>query len=150
MQKHIHQVDALEFDFANLGRGGRPLPIVGNLPYNISTPLLFHSLRYRGAIGDMHIMQQKNVIGPGAFNLTPEAASTPVGIVPRTTPKFRLDDEQGFAALVAKPFSKRRRTAGRILKGQLTPSEIEAVGLDPHARPETLQAAEFARPADLT
>ncbi len=55
----IHEADALEFDFGSLGGN---LRIVGNLPYNISTPLLFHLLEYRSAIIDMHFMLQKEVV----------------------------------------------------------------------------------------
>lgn len=64
----IHEADALRFDFATLGNG---LRIVGNLPYNISTPLLFHLLEYREHVTDMHFMLQKEVVdrmaaGPGS------------------------------------------------------------------------------------
>ena len=64
----IHEADALTFDFATLGD---QLRIVGNLPYNISTPLLFHLLRFRDRIVDMHFMLQKEVVermaaGPGS------------------------------------------------------------------------------------
>ena len=55
----IHEADALAFDFGALGPD---LRIVGNLPYNISTPLLFHLLQYRDAIVDMHFMLQKEVV----------------------------------------------------------------------------------------
>jgi len=55
----IHQADALRFDFASLGNA---LRIVGNLPYNISTPLLFHLLNYRDHIVDMYFMLQKEVV----------------------------------------------------------------------------------------
>ena len=57
----IHQGDALEFDFGRL-KGQGPLRIVGNLPYNISSPLLFHLLRYAPAVHDMHFMLQKEVV----------------------------------------------------------------------------------------
>jgi 16S rRNA (adenine1518-N6/adenine1519-N6)-dimethyltransferase len=64
----IHEADALTFDFAKLGER---LRIVGNLPYNISTPLLFHLLKFRDRIVDMHFMLQKEVVdriaaGPGS------------------------------------------------------------------------------------
>ncbi|MDH3429589.1 MAG: 16S rRNA (adenine(1518)-N(6)/adenine(1519)-N(6))-dimethyltransferase RsmA [Gammaproteobacteria bacterium] len=64
----IHEADALSFDFGALGTS---LRIVGNLPYNISTPLLFHLLEYRDRIHDMHFMLQKEVVdrmaaGPGS------------------------------------------------------------------------------------
>lgn len=59
---HIHAADALKFDFADLASPERPLRVVGNLPYNISTPLIFHLLQYRGLINDMHFMLQKEVV----------------------------------------------------------------------------------------
>ena len=61
----IHQADALSFDFSTLGD---QLRIVGNLPYNISTPLLFHLLNFRDRILDMHFMLQKEVVDRMAAN----------------------------------------------------------------------------------
>jgi len=63
----IHEADVLDFDFATLGAD---LRIVGNLPYNISTPVLFHLLEFVGSIRDAHFMLQKEVVdrmaaGPG-------------------------------------------------------------------------------------
>jgi 16S rRNA (adenine1518-N6/adenine1519-N6)-dimethyltransferase len=58
----IHQADALSFDFAALRREGPKLRIVGNLPYNISTPLLFHLLSQSEPIQDMYFMLQKEVV----------------------------------------------------------------------------------------
>ena len=55
----VHEADALKFDFAGLGQD---LRVVGNLPYNISTPLLFHLLDQRDQIRDMHFMLQKEVV----------------------------------------------------------------------------------------
>lgn len=55
----IHEGDALKFDFASLGT---PLRIVGNLPYNISSPLLFHFSDYAARISDMHFMLQNEVV----------------------------------------------------------------------------------------
>jgi 16S rRNA (adenine1518-N6/adenine1519-N6)-dimethyltransferase len=55
----IHEADALNFDFCSLGGS---LRIVGNLPYNISTPLLFHLIDSRDCIADMHFMLQKEVV----------------------------------------------------------------------------------------
>jgi 16S rRNA (adenine1518-N6/adenine1519-N6)-dimethyltransferase len=55
----IHAGDALAFDFATLGPG---LRIIGNLPYNISTPLLFHLAATAAAVRDMHFMLQKEVV----------------------------------------------------------------------------------------
>jgi 16S rRNA (adenine1518-N6/adenine1519-N6)-dimethyltransferase len=58
----IHQADALRFDFCALSPGPRTLRVVGNLPYNISTPLLFHLLGQSTCIYDMHFMLQKEVV----------------------------------------------------------------------------------------
>lgn len=57
----IHEADALSFDFSQLV-SDRPLRIVGNLPYNISTPLIFHLLSQSGVVQDMHFMLQKEVV----------------------------------------------------------------------------------------
>jgi len=63
---NIHAADALRFDFSSLVRNNwsedRPLRLVGNLPYNISTPLMFHLLESRHLIRDMHFMLQKEVV----------------------------------------------------------------------------------------
>jgi 16S rRNA (adenine1518-N6/adenine1519-N6)-dimethyltransferase len=58
----VHVEDALHTDFLRLRADGAPLRIVGNLPYNISTPLLFRLLAQRAAIADMHFMLQKEVV----------------------------------------------------------------------------------------
>jgi 16S rRNA (adenine1518-N6/adenine1519-N6)-dimethyltransferase len=58
----LFQADALQFDFAQLIKNGQPLRIVGNLPYNISTPLIFHLLTYANRVQDMHFMLQKEVV----------------------------------------------------------------------------------------
>ena len=58
----VHEVDALQFDFGALRGDGPRLRLVGNLPYNISTPLLFHLLDAVAAVEDMHFMLQKEVV----------------------------------------------------------------------------------------
>lgn len=58
----LFQADALLFDFAQLVTDGQQLRIVGNLPYNISTPLIFHLLSYSNTVTDMHFMLQKEVV----------------------------------------------------------------------------------------
>lgn len=57
----IHEADALKFDFNQLV-DEKPLRIIGNLPYNISTPLIFHLLAQSGVVQDMHFMLQKEVV----------------------------------------------------------------------------------------
>jgi 16S rRNA (adenine1518-N6/adenine1519-N6)-dimethyltransferase len=174
----VHHANALKFDLAPLATSG-PLRIAGNLPYNISTPLLFRLLEQRDVIADMHLMLQKEVvqrmcaapggkeygrltvmlgaaasakrcfdIGPGAFTPAPRVWSSIVRILPHATPPFELRDRKRFADVVARLFSMRRKTLARSLKGLLDESAITALGLDPRARPETLQPADFARLAD--
>jgi len=58
----VHVEDVLETDFERLRAGGPRLRVVGNLPYNISTPVLFRLLAQRAAIADMHFMLQKEVV----------------------------------------------------------------------------------------
>lgn len=58
----VHQADVLSFDFATLGSSAAPIRVYGNLPYNISTPLIFHLLDYVPIISDMHFMLQKEMV----------------------------------------------------------------------------------------
>ncbi len=58
----VHVEDVLDTDFIRLRGAGGPLRIVGNLPYNISTPLLFRLLNQRAALSDMYFMLQKEVV----------------------------------------------------------------------------------------
>lgn len=58
----VHLADALEFDFRALRGSGPPLRLVGNLPYNVSTPLLFHFVSQLDAIATMHFMLQREVV----------------------------------------------------------------------------------------
>lgn len=58
----VHRADALSFDFRGLAPQGRRLRVVGNLPYNISTPLLFHLLEAAPVIQDMHFLLQKEIV----------------------------------------------------------------------------------------
>ncbi len=59
----IYQQDAMTMDFGDLSQKiGQPLRVFGNLPYNISTPLMFHLFSYTDAIADMHFMLQKEVV----------------------------------------------------------------------------------------
>jgi len=58
----VHEADALKFDFGALATGPRSLRVVGNLPYNISTPLLFHLLEFVAVIKDLHVMLQREVV----------------------------------------------------------------------------------------
>lgn len=72
---HIYSVDALEFDFFNAKKDDRLLRIFGNLPYNISTPFLFHLMSDTSILSDMLFMLQKEV----AERLAAAASTTHYG-----------------------------------------------------------------------
>jgi len=166
----IHAGDALEFDFAQFPAGMR---IVGNLPYNISTPLLFHIAAAHAHVSDLHVMLQKEVIdrivaapntgeygrltvmlapwfetrhlfdvGPGAFVPAPRVWSAVARLRVRTEPAFVVPP--AFARTVSAAFSARRKTLRNALRSVVDVAEIEALGIDPGRRPETLSPAEFA------
>ncbi|NBC23444.1 MAG: 16S rRNA (adenine(1518)-N(6)/adenine(1519)-N(6))-dimethyltransferase RsmA [Gammaproteobacteria bacterium] len=171
----IHEADALKFDFAALGDR---LRVVGNLPYNISTPLLFRLVAQRDAIRDMHFMLQREVVArmaasPGGreygrltvmlacsmqverlFDVPPQAFRPPPKVqssVVRLVPRaerLEIRDERLFAALVTGAFSRRRKTLRNALADWLTPEAIAEEGIDPTLRPERLAPEEFARLAD--
>ena len=58
----IHQADAMRFDFSTLIEDGKKLRIFGNLPYNISSPFMFHLFSFANKVQDMHFMLQKEVV----------------------------------------------------------------------------------------
>jgi 16S rRNA (adenine1518-N6/adenine1519-N6)-dimethyltransferase len=178
-QLRLHEGDALEFDFSQLAaeRGGK-LRLAGNLPYNISTPLLFHFLQHRAAISDLTVMLQKEVIDRMAaapdtedygrltvmlapwfdivklFDVGPGAFQPPPRVwsaVAHLTvlEKPRFDVPAAFARLVAQAFSQRRKTLRNSLRGLLPEGAFAATGIDPIARPETLRPDQFAALAAL-
>jgi 16S rRNA (adenine1518-N6/adenine1519-N6)-dimethyltransferase len=166
----IHQADALRFDFATLPA---PLRIVGNLPYNISTPLLFHVAAAAVRCVDLHFMLQQEVVdrmvakpspeygrlsvmlqyrfrlerlftvAPGAFQPPPKVHSAFVRLVPRPLSELGALDELGFSRVVAKAFSMRRKTLRNALHGLISASDFAALGIDPGVRAETLPVAAF-------
>ena len=58
----IHNADVLKFNFNDIADPNQPMRLIGNLPYNISTSLLFHLLNFSSLIMDMHFMLQKEVV----------------------------------------------------------------------------------------
>lgn len=171
---HVHQADALEFDFTTLSHDGR-LRVVGNLPYNISTPLMFHVLEQRDVIRDMHFMLQQEVVArlaatpgskdygrlsvmaqyrarverlfgvpPEAFNPPPKVDSAVVRLDPYREAPVAVGSEVFFARLVKHAFAQRRKMLRNALSGLLSESQIAEAGVDPKARAETLSLELFA------
>jgi len=171
----VIEADALQVDYRRLMPAGGRLRLVGNLPYNISTPLLFHLLEYTAAVQDMHFMLQKEVVDRmcaapddnhyGRLTVTLAARADcqnlfPVGphsfdpppkvdsAVVRVTPRapsFPLPDLAAFDRVVAVAFAQRRKTLSNALKTLLDADGIRAAGVDPQARAETLPPEAFGR-----
>jgi len=169
----LHQGDALDFDFAELARArGGGLRVLGNLPYNISTPLLFHLAAAGSALIDLQVMLQREVVArmaapPGGkdygrltimltplfevqrlFDVGPGAFQPPPKVWSAVVRLRRrvtplFEVSPHYAQLVAAAFSQRRKTLRNALGGFLTREEIAACGIDPGARPETLTPQNF-------
>ncbi|HXL75410.1 MAG TPA: 16S rRNA (adenine(1518)-N(6)/adenine(1519)-N(6))-dimethyltransferase RsmA [Burkholderiales bacterium] len=159
----VHCADALEYDFTRFPPGMR---IVGNLPYNISTPLLFHLARFAQRVRDLHFMLQLEVVermvaAPSTaaygrlsvalqarfrmnklFKVSKGAFRPPPKVesaVVRLEPLSRIleIDEQ----LLRRAFSARRKT----LRNALPEIDFAALGIDSGLRPENLSAEDYAR-----
>jgi len=159
----LHEGDALAFDFARLPAGMR---LVGNLPYNISTPLLFQLARYADRVRDMHFMLQLEVVermvaAPSTsdygrlsvalqarfameklFTVSRGAFRPPPKVesaVVRLTPlraMLAIDED-----LLRRAFSARRKQLRNALPG----IDLAAAGIDARLRPENLSPADYAR-----
>jgi len=171
----LHVADALDFDLAALARmRGARLRVIGNLPYNISTPLLFHIAAAHDHIDDLHVMLQKEVVeriaaAPGSesygrltvmlapwfearhlFDVGPGAFTPPPRVwsaVLRLTVRREpaFAVPPAFARTVSAAFSARRKTLRNALRSLVDVEAIIAAGIDPQLRPEVLSPAEFAK-----
>jgi 16S rRNA (adenine1518-N6/adenine1519-N6)-dimethyltransferase len=166
----VHEADALAFDFGALAAGGR-LRLVGNLPYNISSPLLIGLLAHRASIVDAHFMLQKEVVDRivaphgGAdygrlgvmmqafhrverlFDVPPEAFDPPPRVdssVMRMRPRAEplVRDAATLEGLLAVAFNQRRK----MLRGTLLPW-LRTQGLDPSEPAFALEPT--ARPEEI-
>ena len=161
--------DALGYDFSTLPAGVR---IVGNLPYNISTPLLFHLARFADRVRDLHFLLQKEVVDrmvarPSTpeygrlsvmlqvrfamaklFEVGPGAFRPPPRVdsaLVRLVPLAQAPDGDGglLEKIVREAFSARRKTLRNALP--LAPGDYAALGIEPGLRPENLAPADYVR-----
>ncbi|HTG96970.1 MAG TPA: 16S rRNA (adenine(1518)-N(6)/adenine(1519)-N(6))-dimethyltransferase RsmA [Burkholderiales bacterium] len=162
-QATIHTGDALEFDFAQFPAGMR---IVGNLPYNVSTPLLFHLARFAPQVRDMHFMLQLEVVDRmvaapstsayGRLSVSLQAKFRMKKLFKVAKGAFRPPPKVESAVVRMEPldwqlpidenllrraFSARRKT----LRNALPDVDFEAAGIDPKLRPENLSPEDYAR-----
>ncbi|MEK6242919.1 MAG: 16S rRNA (adenine(1518)-N(6)/adenine(1519)-N(6))-dimethyltransferase RsmA [Pseudomonadota bacterium] len=165
----VISADALDYDFSAFPDGVR---IVGNLPYNISTPILFHLARFAGRVRDMHFMLQREVVQRMVakhstpdygrlsvmlqtrfkmhklFNVAPGAFRPPPKVdsaMVRLIPIAEKPDwdEAVLEKIVRQAFSARRKTLRNALP--LSAEDYKDLGLDPKLRPENLSPADYVR-----
>lgn len=165
--------DVLDVDYQNL-LATRDWRVFGNLPYNISTPILF-TLSAIPQISDMVFMLQKEVVDrmtalPGEknygrlsvmlqyhhevfplFDVPPEAFSPPpkvmsamVGMTRLNQPRWVVSNHKLFAKVVKQAFSMRRKTLRNTLKPLIDGEAIASLGIDPSSRAETISGEAFA------
>ena len=175
----LHEGDALAFDFASLAPGGgasqgpeggprrAPLRLVGNLPYNISSPLLVRLLDFRRLVADQHFMLQKEVVDrivaaprtpdygrlsvlmqafydvESLFVVPPQAFDPPPRVdsaVMRMIVREAppLDDPVPLQEVLAAAFAQRRKMLRGTLIPWLAARGVEAAGIDPEARAEEI------------
>jgi 16S rRNA (adenine1518-N6/adenine1519-N6)-dimethyltransferase len=165
----VHCADALDYDFARFPAG---LRLVGNLPYNISTPLLFHLARFARQLRDMHFMLQREVVERMVADpATPQYGRLSVALQTRFRMKklftvskgafrpppkvesavVRMEpladrpaiDWQRFDDLLRQAFSARRKQLRNALP--LKPEDYAALRIDPQLRPEDLSPQDYLR-----
>ena len=159
----VHCADALEFDFARFPSGMR---LVGNLPYNISTPLLFHVARYAERVRDLHFMLQLEVVermvaapstaAYGRLSVALQARFAMQKLFKVSRGAFRPPPKvesavvrlvplpamlQIDADLLRQAFSARRKQLRNALPGV----DFARAGIDPRLRPENLSPEDYAR-----
>lgn len=173
-QFRLHEQDALQMDWSALARErGGALRLVGNLPYNISTPLLFALLAHAGALHDLHFMLQREVVdrivaAPGSeaygrlgvmlapfvsaervLDVGPGAFQPPPRVQSAVVRMALRTDVPAWARtplygqVVATAFNQRRKQLRNALATLLDAEDIRAAGIDPTARAETLAPEQF-------
>ena len=175
---HVHAGDALKYDFAALAPAGGKLRVVGNLPYNISSPLLFHLAGIAPLVQDQHFMLQKEVVErmvaePGGktygrlsvmlqwryhmellFVVPPSAFDPPPQVDSAIVRMIPLAaplacDAARLEQVVQKAFSQRRKVLRNCVAGMFTEADLESVGIDPQARAETVGVEAYVALANL-
>lgn len=173
---NIHAGDALKLSFCALQRNpDHKLRIIGNLPYNISTPILFHLFDQLACIEDMHFMLQKEVVDrmcatPGGpdygrlsimvqfycevtqlFDVAAGAFTPPPKVessIVRLVPRMANQypvNPQHLQRIVGQAFSQRRKTLRNSLRQYFDSEQLQALGIDPGIRPEQLDLATFIK-----
>lgn len=172
-QLNLIESDVLCIDYPQL-LGNETWRVFGNLPYNISTPILFRLIA-QPQIDEMIFMLQKEVVErmtatpgnknygrlsvmlsyyheiyplfdvpPESFSPAPKVMSAMVGLKRLSQPRWHIDDSVLFTNLVKQAFTMRRKTLRNNLKSLITGETIEALGINPNQRAECLGGQDFA------
>ena len=161
---NLHTMDVLDFDFSQIHRG-KKLTVVGNLPYNISTPILFHLINHMESIHCMYLMLQWEVATrlialPGTknysklsvslacyaktqllFDISPTAFTPPPKVTSafvRIQPQPLLTDPNHCKILkhiVQQAFNHRRKILAKTYQNIISIEQLIEIGIDPTARP---------------
>lgn len=180
------EADAMETDFAALA-GGRPVKLAANIPYNITTPLLFRLLDAREHFHDLLLLIQREVaerivaepggreygiisaqaqllcdaallfeVGPEAFMPRPKVSSALIRLTPLPAPRFPVRDLALCRRVIRAAFGHRRKTLRNSFGAApgLPPRDrlvaaLEAAGIDPQRRPETVSVEEYVRLSNI-
>lgn len=177
-QLNLVRQDALKTDFS--GFGPAPVQVVGNLPYNVSTPLLFHLLRFR-EVSRMLFMLQKEVVdricaavntpeygrlsvmaqarcraqklfevAPAAFSPQPKVRSAVVELTVLSEAADHVKNYHHFTQLVRTAFSSRRKKISNGLKPWFDAAQLEQLGVSPNARPAELGIEDYIELANYS
>jgi 16S rRNA (adenine1518-N6/adenine1519-N6)-dimethyltransferase len=176
----IVEADVLQSELAALA-GGDDFVLAGNVPYYITTPILFHALEPPRPRRAVYLVQREvaervaappggkeygaltvNVqavarteillrVPPGAFAPPPKVDSAVIRVTPREDPVVAPEEERRFRRFVQEAFGMRRKQMRRVVRSlaaldaEGAEAVLEAAGVDPEARPETLAPETFAR-----
>jgi 16S rRNA (adenine1518-N6/adenine1519-N6)-dimethyltransferase len=166
----IHEGDALKFDYTF---NNEIIRVIGNLPYNISTPLLFHLAKYHN-IKDMHFMLQKEVVericakpnngdygrltvmlqyklecfkmldvSRECFDPAPKVESAIIRLIPRPLIQWQAVDEIKLNQVVTAAFNQRRKTIQNSLKNIISAETLHKLNIDLKKRAENITVSEY-------
>lgn len=180
-QTHVSVIESDVLELALGDVAGGPYLLAGNVPYYITTPIIFHAMTRPRPDRAVFLVQKevadrataspgskeygalsvnlqalatvtiRGTVKPSAFNPPPSVDSAIVHFVPRSDPVIGAEDEAAFRKLVIASFGLRRKQLRRVvrtvrgLSAEDAETALNAAGLDPEARPETLSALQFAR-----
>lgn len=168
---HLYQADALKFNLTQVPCSQK-IRLIGNLPYNISTPILFHFLEQHTQILDMHFMLQKELVErivslpnnkiygrlsvmlQTFCNVDKLLEIPPNAFLPkpkvdsamvRLQPKTKINliDTNKFSLLVRTAFSHRRKTLRNNLKNLVSIKQLSSAPLDLSLRAENIKVSEY-------